>query len=97
MIHAESAYEFEWDDNNEWKTLSHDISNKEAEEAFFDNSKVLYNDVFHSHVEDRYILLGKTKQELLLYIVFTYRNTKIRIISARRINKKEVRFYEKKA
>jgi uncharacterized DUF497 family protein len=40
-------------------------------------------------------MLGKNKQERLLFIVFTMRSEKIRIISARGADKKEVLFYEK--
>ena len=43
--------------------------------------------------EEGYILLGKTKQQRLLFIIFTVRNTKIRVISARDINKKENKLY----
>ncbi len=42
------------------------------------------------------ILIGKTKKERLLYIVFTKRGKKLIIISARDINKKEKYLYEKK-
>lgn len=40
---------------------------------------------------------SKTRQARLLYLVFTIRNGKVRIISARDINKKEVHLYEKAA
>ncbi|MBI4036186.1 BrnT family toxin [Candidatus Daviesbacteria bacterium] len=59
--------------------------------------KVIYKDVFHSKDEERFIILGKTKKGRLLYIVFTYRRKKIRIISVRDINKKEVLNYEETA
>lgn len=38
--------------------------------------------------------MGKTDTERLLFIVFTLRGTKIRIISARDMNRKEKRVYE---
>ncbi|HIE24125.1 MAG TPA: BrnT family toxin, partial [Candidatus Korarchaeota archaeon] len=52
-------------------------------------------DKLHSKEEERFILLGKTKKERVLFVVFTIRNDKIRIISVRDINKKERRLYEK--
>ena len=88
--------EFIWDRGNQDKNwLKHEVTNREAEEIFFDDNKRIYKDVFHSRNEKRFIILGKTKNERLLYIVFTIREKKIRIISARDINKKEVLFYEK--
>jgi len=45
--------------------------------------------------EERYILLGETKKRRPLYTVFTIRDKKIRIISSRDVNKKEVGLYEK--
>lgn len=90
--------EFEWDEGNIDKNkIKHGIDNREAEESFFDSRSVIYKDVFHSKTkkETRYILLGKTKSSKLLYVVFTKRNKKIRIISVRVINKRETKFYEK--
>ena len=40
-------------------------------------------------------MIGKTREGRLLYIAFTERNGKVRVISVRDINKKEVKFYEK--
>jgi len=53
-------------------------------------------DTSHSNKEKRYILLGKTKKERLLFLVFTIRKKKIRIISARDLNKNERKLYEEK-
>ena len=52
-------------------------------------------DPLHSADEERFILLGKTKKGRLLFLVFTKRAKKLRIISARSVNKKEARLYEK--
>lgn len=88
---------FQWDKGNVGKNLvKHGISNQEIEEAFFDVNKVIYQDVFHSAEEERYILLGKLKLERLIYIVFTVRNSAVRVISARDLNRKEHKFYEKR-
>ncbi|MFV1917421.1 MAG: CopG family antitoxin [Patescibacteria group bacterium] len=72
---------------------------KDSLEAFLDEDKVILKDVLHSKDEERFILLGKTSKGRLLYVVFTMRGEnkeKVRIISARDINKKEVSLYEKK-
>jgi len=44
--------------------------------------------------EERLTAIGKTARNNILFIVFTVRGTKIRIISARRANIKERREYE---
>lgn len=98
MKTIKKAFEFIWDKGNIDKNWEkHGVANKESEEAFFDEAKVIYKDVFHSRVEERFILLGKTKENRLLYVVYTIRREKIRIISARDINNKERKFYEKNA
>ena len=87
--------EFEWDQGNIGKNKKHKVEDKESEEAFLDENKIIYKDVFHSKEEERFILLGKTEKSRLLYVAFTKRKNKIRIISVRDINKKEVHVYEK--
>lgn len=95
---VKNIVEFEWDKGNIDKNwLKHKITDKEVEECFLDENKKIYKDVFHSKTEERFILLGKTENNKLLYTVFTYRGKKIRVISSRATNKKEVRLYEKKA
>lgn len=91
---------FEWDDGNRdknWQT--HNVSVKEIEEIFFDNHLVVSGYPKHSAVEARHIALGKTTQGRLLFTVFTIRNKKIRVISARDVhkNRKENELYEKAA
>ena len=86
---------FEWNKGNVGKNKKHNVADKECEESFFDKRKVIFKDVLHSSGEERFILLGKTRKKRLLYIVYTVRDAKIRIISARDINKKEVVLYEK--
>lgn len=90
-----SVLEFEWDKGNGGKNIKHNVEDKESEEVFLDEDKVIYKDNVHSEDEERFVILGKTKNDRLLYVIFTYRKKRIRIISARNINKKEVGIYEK--
>lgn len=92
---VKDAVEFEWDKGNISKNLKHGVEDNEAEEVFLDEGKVIYKDKLHSSVEERFIVLGKTRKDRLLYAAFTKRKNKVRIISARDINKKEVELYEK--
>ena len=93
---VKEVLEFDWDKGNIGKNKKHDVEDKEAEEPFLDGNKVIFIDAFHLEKEKRFVLIGKTKNKRLLYIVFTKRNKKIRIISARDINRKEVHLYEEK-
>lgn len=65
-------------------------------EAYFPNDerKKTFKDKLHSDGEERFRIVGKTKKGRLLFIAFTIRKSKIRVISARNINKKEVYLYE---
>lgn len=86
--------EFEWDRGNSGKNwIRHRVNDQECEEVFFDNDKKVIRDASHSGQEERHILLGETKQRRLLFIVFTARGGKVRVISARDINKKESKLY----
>jgi len=87
---------FQWDQGNKdknWK--KHGIPWEECEEVFFNKPLLIQNDFKHSEKENRFYALGKTNQEKKLFIVFTVRNNKVRVISARSMHKKEKDFYEK--
>lgn len=91
-----SPTDFLWDNGNKDKNLlKHHVLNEECEEVFFDQHKKIAKDVSHSHLEKRNILIGRTKKSRLLFIVFTIRRNKIRVISARDLNKRERKIYEK--
>ncbi len=86
---------FEWDAGNINKSLAkHLIRSNVAEEPFGDKNLLTFPDPTHSKTEDRYQLIGKTEQNNILFIIYTLRKDKIRIISARVANKNERRFYE---
>lgn len=88
--------EFVWDKGNSAKNQKkHNVTDQEAEESFTDEKKKIFTDHIHSGKEERFRVVGKTKNRRLLFIVFTIRNKRVRIISARDTNKKEVDLYEK--
>jgi len=88
--------EFEWDKGNQDKNFrKHKVTNKESEEAFENAEKFLHKDEKHSTLEQRYMLWGATKNGRQLSIIFTLRDSFVRVISARDMNKKERRAYEK--
>ena len=95
MIALPEPVTFSWDQGNERKNLEkHGVTAQEVEEVFFDPRKKLLEDKFHSGKEDRYLLIGQTKRQRLLFVVFTIRNRQIRTISARDLNQKERSLYE---
>ncbi len=87
---------FDWDKSNLNKNLSkHKVSNIEGEEVFSDRPLKIFEDIKHSFIEKRFIAFGFTNRKRKLTIIFSIRNKKIRIISARDMNKKERGEYEK--
>jgi|SRR5215218_9347405 len=97
VIRLPSVLAFEWDKGNEQKNwIKHKVAGEEAEEAFDDLNRMLFEDVKHSTIrEKRFVLFGKTEKQRKLIVVFTMREKKIRVISARPMNRKEGIIYEK--
>lgn len=88
---------FQWDKGNVDKSYQkHGITTNQAEEIFLDENLGIIKDIKHSQKEKRFIAVGKTFQNKVLFVIFTIRKEKIRIISARIANKKEGGKYEQK-
>jgi uncharacterized protein len=86
---------FEWDSGNREKNWQrHRVTAGECEEAFFNLPLLLQADPGHSQKEPRFLVLGKTNAGRALFIAFTTRKDKIRVISARDMSKKERDHYE---
>ena len=87
---------FEWDDGNRTKNWDkHEVSEGECEQVYFRQPLIVRRDKKHSKLENRYYVLGRTDAERLLFMVFTVRNYKIRIISARDMTRAEKKRYRK--
>ncbi len=85
---------FQWDAGNlEKNWFQHGVSPLECEEIFFNQPLVMQRDTKHSSDEERYYVLGRTDSDRYLFVAFTIRNNKIRVISARDMNRKERRVY----
>lgn len=81
---------FDWDEGNRTKNWEkHHVTIPECEQAFFNQPLVVAEDIPHSVAEGRYFVLGRTDVGRLLFIVFTVRNQRIRVISARDMSSKE--------
>ena len=87
---------FEWDDANTQKNWErHQVAPEEAEDLFFHLPFVVRSDVRHSKTEKRYYALGQTGAGRRLFVVFTIRGERIRVISARDMNRNETEAYKR--
>ncbi|MGE5620946.1 MAG: BrnT family toxin [archaeon] len=88
--------QFDWDAGNINKNRDkHQVAWSEAEEVFFNQPLIIDDDKTHSTgTESRYYALGKTTQNRKLFIAFTVRNGKIRVISARPMSSREKEIYD---
>jgi len=87
---------FDWDEGNSNKNLlKHGVSDSECEQVYFNQPFISGYDTKHSQDEPRFFALGKTDSGRQLYIVFAIRNELIRIISARDMNSREKREFDK--
>ncbi|TAF99052.1 MAG: BrnT family toxin [Betaproteobacteria bacterium] len=72
----------------------HGISFEEARTVFLDDLSVSGQDPDHSYDEERRIILGRSSLGNPLMVSFVERSGRIRIISARRLTKREIKVYE---
>ncbi|MEA3418122.1 MAG: BrnT family toxin [Campylobacterota bacterium] len=94
-LDIENTVGFDWDDGNILKNeKKHHLKWQLIEEVFFNEPLLILEDPKHSKAECRCFALGKTDDDVKLFIVFTKRVDKIRLISARPMNKKERLAYE---
>jgi len=89
--------EFDWDRGNKNKNFKkHQVEDKEGEQIFFNRLLKTFIDLKHLDKEKRFIALGITDRKRELFVSFTVRSRKVRIISARNMSRKERRIYEQK-
>jgi uncharacterized DUF497 family protein len=95
-------YNFEWDVIKARQNYrKHKVRFERAAEIFLDQFMLSIFDNEHSLTEDRWITIGKDKNDIPLVVIHTFRETDlnnciIRIISARRATKQEIKQYSKK-
>lgn len=78
------------------KNEKHSVSDAEAEQVFFNEPLLVLGDAAHSASESRWHALGHTNERRLLHVTFTLRagSTRVRVISARPMHRKETKAYE---
>lgn len=95
MIDFANVDGFDWDDGNREKNWKqHSVEWTEAEETFLSVPLLVLPDPTHSQSETRFAVLGRTLADRRLVVVFTVRNNRIRVISARDMSKKERTMYD---
>jgi uncharacterized DUF497 family protein len=88
-----SHVEFDWDPAKAQANLrKHKVPFLLACEVFKDGSRLERPDASSDYGEERWIVLGRVEQTVL-FVVYTQRGQRIRLISARRANRNEQRTY----
>ena len=91
-----TAPQFEWDKSKAARNLQkHQVSFEEAATVFDDPNFITVIDEEHSGDEERYITIGVSQLARILMVAHTDRGGHIRIISARKATRQEMRFYAK--
>lgn len=91
------ALRFEWDLQKAARNLAkHGVSFEEAATVFGDPLGRIASDPRHSVDEERFVLLGVSRRQRLLAVMFIERAEAIRLISARRATRQERRDYEER-
>jgi uncharacterized protein len=89
--------QFEWDINKAKKnSKKHGISFEIAKTVFDDPLAGIINDPIHSDLEERFLIMGYSRNSKLLVVSFVERNNKIRLISARLATRNEREKYEER-
>lgn len=84
-----------WDNNkNRVNIRKHRIDFSEAKSIFDDPLQVSVNDPDHSSEERRYVTLGTSARNRLLIVAHTFDDDTIRIVTARKPNRRERLNYE---
>jgi uncharacterized protein len=88
--------DFEWDEEKAKENLEkHGIDFADAVTAFEDTMALTMPDPA-SEEEERFVTLGTDANERLLVIAYTWRDDRIRLISAQKATRRERRQYEGK-
>ena len=85
---------FSWDPSKAARNLDkHGVSFDDAQTVFDDDLFLVFADPDHSTEEDRFIIMGQSKQGRLLVVAYTESSDQIRVISAREATRRERNIY----
>jgi uncharacterized DUF497 family protein len=90
-----AAVDFEWDEAKAAANFEkHGVSFADAATVFGDPLYVDFYDPDHSTDENRYLMIGASKEGRILIVSYTERNGVVRLISAREVTPTERKAYE---
>jgi len=102
-VERQFEYQFEWDRAKALRNVrDHKVSFERATSVFLDPRAMSIFDTEHSEIEERWVTLGLDRAGVLLVVCHTFRqekasgrvaSAKIRLISARRADRREVTQY----
>jgi uncharacterized protein len=88
---------FEWDPQKaRVNTSKHEVSFDEASTVFRDHLSRTFDDPDHSIEEKRFIVIGYSNKNRLLFVSHTDDGKVVRIISAREVTSSERKYHEEK-
>lgn len=87
--------QFEWDLRKDVSNRrKHGVGFREAATVFGDPLATTFPDSDHSAFEERFLTIGESASGRMLVVAHSESGEKIRIISARRVTRREREFYE---
>jgi uncharacterized protein len=89
-----SKIEFDWDDANVGHVARHGVIPEEAEQVILNDPVDLGVEIVEG--EERYLNLGATEQGRVLLVVTTWREDRVRVVTAFEPIKRLIQFYYQK-
>ncbi len=87
--------EFEWDEAKDRENLrKHDVRFETAKLVFDDPLAITFRADSDEADEERFITIGSAGQRSVFFVVYTWRESVVRLISARTASRQERRLYE---
>jgi uncharacterized DUF497 family protein len=86
--------EFDWDTGNVEHISEHQIEPEEAEQALLDPGRIPAP-AYQAQHERRRAVLGATESGRVLFVVFTHRAGRLRVVTARDATDRERRRYRR--
>jgi uncharacterized protein len=84
-------FDFDWDDANIGHLARHNVGPEEAEQVILNDPVDLGMEIVES--EERYLNLGATIQGRVLLVVTTWREDRVRVVTAFEPIKRLIQFY----
>ncbi len=86
-----AEFEFDWDEANSGHIARHSVIPKEAEQVILNNPLDIGMDTIEG--EERFMNLGQTSTGRVLLVVTTWREDRVRVVTAFEPIKRLIQFY----